>query len=89
MKVLDSLPSRPLMQADVQRFRTDESINGFIELEASRVYQNGGLHEAVALTERTVVSLSFENGTWNREILARDADKQRHVQEALRQLPED
>lgn len=87
METLDSLPSRPLKRSEVERLRTDET-DGFIELEPKQVYLDGGLRKAVALTDRTVVDLSFEDGAWTRRVLADDADSQRHVQEALKQLTE-
>lgn len=87
--MLDSLPSRPLERADIERLRADETVDGFIELESRKhIVQNGGLERAVALVENTVVSLTFEDGTWKRTVLARDADSRDHLAEALEQLGE-
>ena len=85
--VLDSLPSHPLKRETVERLRAHDTVSGFIELQ-SREYalQNGGLERAVALVEETVVGLSFEDGVWQQTVLARDADDQDHLQEALGQL---
>lgn len=88
METFDSLPSRPLRRTEVRRLRATDSVDGLIELGSGRVYWNGGLHEAVALTGGRVIDLSFEEGTWKQTVLARDADQQRHVREALKQLPE-
>ena len=87
MTVLDSLPSQPLKRGDIERLRAHETVGGFIELQ-SREYalQNGGLERAVALVEETVVGLSFEDGAWQRTVLAHDADDRDHLQEALGQL---
>ncbi|HET7322913.1 MAG TPA: hypothetical protein VFJ06_01125 [Halococcus sp.] len=83
---LNSLPSRPLKRADIERFRTHETVDGFIELESRAHVYNGGLKRAVALTERTVVNLVFEDGAWKQTVLARDADERDHLEEALGQL---
>ncbi|HET7325605.1 MAG TPA: hypothetical protein VFJ06_14855 [Halococcus sp.] len=86
MGPLDSLPCRPLAHSDVAQLRAHETVDEFIELEPERVYLNSGLKRAVALVERTVVGLSFEEGVWNKRVLARDADDQRLLDEALKQL---
>lgn len=84
MKPLESLPDRPLGLSDVTQLRNDGTVDGFIELESrAHIVQNGGLERAVALVEGTVVGLVFENGAWTREVLARDADERRHLDEAL------
>lgn len=83
---LNSLPSRPLKRADIERLRTHDTIDGFIELESRVHVANGGLRKAVALTDSTVVNLSFEDEAWQQMVLARDADNQAHVNEALAQL---
>jgi hypothetical protein len=84
--VLDSLPSRPLKRGDIEQLRTRETVDGFIALESRAHVANGGLRKAVALTERTVVDLEFEDGAWQQTVLARDADSQDHLNEALGQL---
>ena len=83
---LNSLPSRPLKRADIDRLRTHETIGGFIELESRMHVANGGLRKAVALTDSTVVNLLFEEEAWQQTVLARDADSQDHLSEALGQL---
>lgn len=88
MKVFNSLPSRPLKRGDIERFRTHDTVEGFIELESRAHIANGGLRKAVALTQRTVVNLSFENEAWQQTILSRNANAQDHVTEALAQLNE-
>lgn len=88
MTVLDSLPSQPLQQTDVEQIRAAETVDGFIELHSRTVYLNGGLQKVVALTDQTVVDLTFEDGKWNQTVLARDADNHDHLNEALRQLDE-
>lgn len=88
MEKFNSLPSRPLRRADVQRLRAHESVDGFIELGSTKIRRNERLHEAVALTEGTVIDLSFKKGAWKQTILARNADKQRHLRETLKLLPE-
>ncbi|WP_049898413.1 hypothetical protein [Halococcus agarilyticus] len=87
MELLDPLPSRPLKRADIERLRARTIVDGFIEL-ASREHtvRNDGLERAVALADRTVIDLAFEDGAWKRTVLARDADSQRHLDEALEQL---
>lgn len=85
--MLDSLPSHPLQRTDIERLRTHETVDGFIELESpEHAFRNGGLREAVALTDGTIVGLSFEDDAWMQTVLARDANKQDHLEEALRQL---
>lgn len=81
-----SLPAHPLKREDIERLRTNETVDGFIELESRAHVANGGLKKAVALSDHTVVDLAFENGTWQQTVLARDADKQDHLKEALEQL---
>lgn len=85
--MLDSLPSRPLKRDEIEQLRAHETVTHLIEL-ASREHtiRNGGLERAVALAERTVLDLSFEDGAWKQTVLARDADAQRHIEEALKQL---
>ncbi len=87
MEMLDSLPSRPLKRGEIERLRAHEAMTQLIEL-ASREHtiRNGGLERAVALAERTVIDLSFEGGAWKQTVLARDADAQHHIEEALKQL---
>ena len=84
--ILDSLPSQPLKRADIERLRAHETVNGFIELESSAHVYNGGLRKAVALIEKTVINLVFEDEAWKQTVLARDADEQDQLKEALGQL---
>jgi hypothetical protein len=87
MTVLDSLPTRPLKRPDIDQLRAHETMNGFIELESrTHVAHNGGLKKAVALVEEMVIALVFENGVWEQTVLARDADSQDQLKEALGQL---
>lgn len=86
MEIFNSLPSRPLKRADIDRLRAHEAVDGFIELESRAHVYNGGLRKAVALIERTVVTLSFEDGAWKQTVLARDADDRHHIEEALGRL---
>jgi hypothetical protein len=86
--VLDSLPSRPLKRGDIKHLRARDTVEGFIELESRVRVSNSGLRKAVALTDSTVVDLEFEDEAWQRTVLARDADNQDHVHEALGQLNE-
>ena len=84
---LNSLPARPLKRADIDRLRTHDNMDGFIELESrAHVAHNGGLRKAVVLTKRTVVDLEFKDGAWQQTVLARDADNQDQLSEALGQL---
>ena len=96
MTVLDSLPSRPLKRGDIEQLRARDTIDGFIALNLrdgfialesrAHVAHNGGLRNAVALTDNTVVDLSFEDKAWQQTVLARDADNHDHITEALEQL---
>ncbi|EMA37701.1 hypothetical protein [Halococcus hamelinensis] len=88
MEGFGSLPSHPLRRSEVERLRSDASVDGLIELEPKVVYRNGGLRKAVALTDRTVIDLAFRDGTWTQQVLARDADSRHHLREALKQLNE-
>ena len=85
--VLNSLPSRPLKRENIEQLRAHDTVGGFIELQSHEyALQNGGLERAVALVEETVIGLSFEDGVWQQTVLARDADDQNHLEEALGQL---
>lgn len=86
MTVFESLPSRPLKRGDINQLRARETVEGLIELESRVHVANGGLRKAVALTDSMVVNLSFEDEAWQQTILARDADKHDHINEALAQL---
>jgi hypothetical protein len=86
VEILNSLPSRPLKRVDIERLRTHDTIDGFIELESRAHVANGGLRKAVALTDSTVVNLSFEDEAWQQTVLARNADNHDHINEALAQL---
>lgn len=82
--MLETLPSRPLVPAEITRLRESESVTAFTELEPrAHVTRNGGLKRAVALVEGRVVALAFEDGSWQRTVLAREADQRRHLEEAL------
>lgn len=83
----NSLPSQSLSREDIEQLRAREDVDGFIEL-ASREHtiQNGGLESGVALVENTVIDLAFEDGKWEQTVLARDANDQEHLEEALEQL---
>jgi hypothetical protein len=87
VEIFDSLPTRPLKRVDIEQLRAHDTVDGFIELQSrAHVAHNGGLQKAVALTERTVVDLVFEDGAWEQTVLTRDADEQDHLEEALGQL---
>lgn len=88
MTVFDSLASRSLKRSDIEQLRARDTVEGFIELESRAHVYNGGLRKVVALTERTVVNLAFEDGAWQRTVLTCDADNQDHFNEALGQLEE-
>lgn len=87
MDVLETLPARPLAVADAERFRAHETVTQFTAL-GSPAYarRDGGVKRVVALIAGTIVDLTFEDGTWERTILAREADQRHHLEEALEQL---